>query len=225
VAAARLWPGPWLSVAAGALAGLIVGNELGWILWAWHGHIFSIQNNLPIFLCDVAGFIAAAALLTRQPFLVEVTYFWGIAGTANGVISPDIGDHFPSYPFLQYFVQHSAIPAASLFLVVGLRIYPRPCAAVRVFGLTVALVVFDAFVNLLTGGNYMFLRSVPPGQNLLDLFGPWPWYIIGGAGLGVVFLAVLDAPFRIADLVRDRSRTSPYPRSASPPSPRPRPDR
>jgi hypothetical integral membrane protein (TIGR02206 family) len=223
--AARWRPGPWIPIAAGGLAGLIFGNEIGWLLWAWHWHLFSVQNNLPIFLCDVAGFVATVALITRHQLLVEVTYFWGIAGTANGIISPDIPDHFPTYQFLQYFVQHGAIPAASLFLVVGLRLYPRPWAAVKVFGLTVALVVVDAFVNLLTNGNYMFLRSVPPGHNLLDLFGPWPWYIFGGAGLAIVFLAALDAPFRISALAHARSKTLPYPRPASPPSPRPRPGR
>ena len=223
--AARWRPGSWTRVAAGVLAGVIVGNELGWIVWAVHGHYFTIQNNLPIFLCDVAAFVSAAALITRRQFLVEVTYFWGIAGTANGIISPDIPDHFPSYQFIQYFVQHGAIPAASLFLVVGLRIYPRPWAAVRVLGLTLLLVAVDAFVNLLTGGNYMFLRSVPPGNNLLDLLGPWPWYILGGVVLAAVFVAVLDAPFRIASLVLGRSKSEPYPRPASLPSPLPPPGR
>jgi hypothetical integral membrane protein (TIGR02206 family) len=225
VAAARLRPGRWTAVAAHALALLIVVNEVGWWVWAWQMNALSLQNNLPLFLCDIAAFVSAAALITRAPLLVEVAYFWGIAGTANGIISPDIGDHFPSYPFFQYFIQHGAIPAAALFLVVGLKIYPRPWAAVRVFALSVALVAVDALANLLTNGNYMFLRSVPPGVNLLDLFGPWPWYIFGGALLTVIFFAVLDAPFRISALSRDRSKTEPYRQLASRPSPPPRPGR
>lgn len=225
VAAARLRPGPWTDTAAHVLALVIVVNEVGWWVWAWQWGSLSLQNNLPIFLCDVAAFVSAAALITRAPTLVELTYFWGIAGTANGIISPDIGDHFPSYPFFQYFIQHGAIPAAALFLVVGLRIFPRPWAVLRVYLLTVALVVVDAFVNLLTNGDYMFLRRVPPGANLLDLLGPWPWYIFGAAVLAMIFFLVLDAPFRISFLSRGRLRTSRYPRSASPPSRRPRPDR
>ena len=225
VAAARWRPGPWIDVVARALAAVILVNEVGWFVWAWRLGVFTVRDNLPLFLCDIAAFIAAAALVTRGRLVTEITYFWGIAGTAQGIVSPDIGNHFPTYQFFQYFIQHGAIPAAALFLVVGLRIYPRPWAAVRVFALSVALVLVDALANLLTGGNYMFLREVPPGWNLLDLFGPWPWYIFGGALLAVVFFAVLDAPFRIAGLSRARSRISPYPRSASPPSPRPRPGR
>jgi hypothetical integral membrane protein (TIGR02206 family) len=221
VAAARLRPGRWTGVAAHALAVIILVNEVGWWVWAWQRDALSVQNNLPLFLCDVAAFVSAAALITRAPLLVEVTYFWGIAGTANGIISPDIGDHFPSYPYFQYFIQHAAIPAAALFLVVGLKIYPRPWAAVRVYALTIALVAVDALANLLTNGNYMFLRSVPPGANLLDLLGPWPWYIFGAAVLALVLFALLDVPFRISALSRARSRTSPYRRPASPPSPLP----
>ncbi len=50
-----------------------------------------------------------------------------------------------------------------------------------------------AVATLLTGGNYMFLREPPEEASLLDLLGPWPWYVVGGAVLAVVLLAVLDA--------------------------------
>jgi uncharacterized membrane protein YwaF len=43
----------------------------------------------------------------------------------------------------------------------------------------------------------MYLGSKPPAPTLLDLMGPWPWYLLGAAALGVLFLAILDAPFYI----------------------------
>jgi hypothetical integral membrane protein (TIGR02206 family) len=211
VLAARTRPGPWTVPAARALAIIIVVNETSWFVWQAAHHVFTIQNDLPLHLCDVAAYISAIALWTRKPLLVELTYFWGIAGTANGVITPDIGNQFPSYLFFQYFIQHAAIPAAGLFLVVGLRIYPRPWAVPRVIGFSLALLVFDAFANLVTGGNYLFLRAVPPGSNLLSVLGPWPWYIFWGAIVAVVIFVVLDAPFRIGALARGRSKISPYP--------------
>jgi hypothetical integral membrane protein (TIGR02206 family) len=197
--------------AARALAILLIGNELSWFWWeATHGG-FNIQNDLPLHLCDVACFTAAAALLTRNQLLVELTYFWGIAGTANGVFTPDIGAHFPTYPFFQYFIQHAAIPGAALFLVVGLRIYPRAWAGARAFALTFVLLVVDAFANLLTDGNYLFIRGVPPGGNILDLLGPWPWYIVWAGVLAAAIFAVLELPFRISFRERGRSRIAPYP--------------
>ncbi|HET7465720.1 MAG TPA: TIGR02206 family membrane protein [Candidatus Dormibacteraeota bacterium] len=225
VVAARKRPGPWTVPVARALAVLIVVNETSWFAWQAAHHAFTLQNDLPLHLCDVAAYISAVALWLRTPLLVELTYFWGIAGTANGVITPDIGDQFPSYLFFQYFIQHGAIPAAGLFLVVGLKIYPRAWAVPRVIALSLGLLVFDALVNLLTNGNYLFLRSVPPGPNLLTVLGPWPWYIVWGAIVAIAIFILLDAPFRISGLGRGRSKTERYPRPASPPSLQPPPGR
>ncbi len=210
VVAARTRPGPWIVPAARALAIIIVVNETSWFVWEAARHAFTVQNDLPLHLCDVAAYIAAVALWVRTPLLVELTYFWGIAGTANGVITPDIGSQFPSYLFFQYFIQHGAIPAAGLFLVVGLKIYPRTWAVPRVIAFSLGLLVFDAFANLLTNGNYLFLRSVPPGPNLLSVLGSWPWYIFWGAIVAIAIFVVLDAPFRIFGPGRARSKTEPY---------------
>jgi hypothetical integral membrane protein (TIGR02206 family) len=200
-------------------------NEVSWWVWLAINHDMSITYALPLQLCDVAAAITVLALWLRTPILVELTYFWGIAGTLNGLITPDIPEHFPSFPYIQYFVQHAAIPGAALFLVVGLRIAPRPWAFLKVYAWTFALLVVDSAANLLTGGNYLFLRQAPGVGSLLDRMGPWPWYILGAALLAMILFLVLDAPFRIAALSRGRSKTSPYPLSASPPSPRPRPGR
>jgi hypothetical integral membrane protein (TIGR02206 family) len=211
--------------AARLLAVVIVVNEAAWWVWLGVHHTYSVSYALPLQLCDVAAVFTALALWLRTQLLVEIAYFWGVAGTANGLITPDVSDHFPSFLFIQYFVQHGAIVGAALFLVIGLRIEPRRWAWLQVFGFTVVLMVVDAFANLLTGGNYLYLRQTPGVKSILNLMGPWPWYIVGAAVVALVLLFVLDLPFRIAGRERARSRTSPYPPPASPPSPQPRPGR
>jgi uncharacterized membrane protein YwaF len=58
--------------------------------------------------------------------------------------------------------------------------------------------VLDAGANLLTGGNYMYLRHTPGVASLLDLMGPWPWYIVGASVLALVIFICLDLPFAIS---------------------------
>jgi hypothetical integral membrane protein (TIGR02206 family) len=198
VVAARSRPGKWKVAAARALAIVIVANEASWWVWLALQHTWSLSYALPLHLCDVAAFVAAAALWTRRPLLVELTYFWGLAGTSNSLITPDISDHFPGYLFFQFYIDHGAIVAAALFLVIGLQITPRRGAVARVAVLTLGLAAFDSVVNLMTGGNYMFLRHAPGVHSLLDLMGPWPWYVVGAAALALALFAALDLPFAIA---------------------------
>jgi hypothetical integral membrane protein (TIGR02206 family) len=156
-------------------------------------------------LCDVAGFVAAAALLWRQLLLIEMAYFWGLGGTLQALITPDLKDqHFPSFPYVQFYVTHDLVILAALFLVFGLALQPRPGAVRRIFILTVAFAVVVGLIDLATGGNYMYLRQVPVSGSLLDLMGPWPWYIGLGALLTLVVLAILDAPFRLSRRWRRR---------------------
>jgi hypothetical integral membrane protein (TIGR02206 family) len=206
VTAARIRPGRWTLPACRALAVLILANECGWWVWLGFQHTWSASYALPLQLCDVVAFVAAAALWFRRPLLVELTYFWGLAGTLNGLISPDLPDHFPSYLFLQYFIAHGTIVAAALLLVVGLRITPRHGALARIIALTLVLFVVDEGANLLTGGNYMYLQHTPSVPSLLDLMGPWPWYIVAASVLAISLFVALDLPFAIQR--RRRHQTS-----------------
>ena len=199
--AARRAPGSWMGAVAAIIALALVIAELSWQPYVLANHTWSLGASLPVQLCDVAGFVAAAALLWRQLLLVEIAYFWGVGGTLQAVLTPDLKDqHFPSFPYLQFYVTHDLVILAGLFLVFGLALAPRPGAVRRIFLLTVAFAAVVGLIDLVTGGNYMYLRQVPASGSLLDLMGPWPWYILAGAVFTLVVLAILDAPFRLSRL-------------------------
>src|SRR5260370_37093604 len=90
VGAARLRPGPWTLLAARALAVVLVGDEVAW--WAYlvatHANRAELLYALPLQLCDAAIFVSAVALWWRRQILVEVTYFWGLAGTMPATPHP-----------------------------------------------------------------------------------------------------------------------------------------
>ncbi|MGH9017392.1 MAG: TIGR02206 family membrane protein, partial [Acidimicrobiales bacterium] len=156
---------------------------------------FSPRTSLPLALCDMAALVAAAACWTRLALLVEITYFWGLAGTLQAVITPDLNAGFPHLVFFQYMVGHLGIVVAALFLVVGLGVAPRRGAVVRVFTITLLYTAVVGAVDAAGGANYMFLRSPPGEWTLLRVLGPWPWYIASAAGVALVLLVALDAPF------------------------------
>lgn len=195
VAAARRRPGGWLKV----VALVLVADEVSWWVYlaAGGGLPGERAQPLPLQLCDMAILVAAAALWTRQALLVEITYFWGLAGTVQALLTPDLPHHFPTYPFLQYYIAHGGTVAAALILVVGLRIEPRRWAVAWVAGISLAYAAFVGAVDAITGADYMFLKSKPPSPTLLDDLGPWPWYILSATAVGVVLFAILDAPFRL----------------------------
>ena len=182
------------------LALVLVADEVSWWVYLGMGGGLPGQREqpLPLQLCDVAILVAAAALWTRLPLFVEVAYFWGLAGTVQALITPDLPQHFPSYPYFQYYVAHGGVVAAALVLVVGLRIHPRPWSVVRVGALTLGYAALVGLVDAVTGADYLYLRAKPPTPTLLDVLGPWPWYLLSATVIGIILLAALDAPFRIS---------------------------
>jgi hypothetical integral membrane protein (TIGR02206 family) len=212
--AARLRPGPWLGPAAKALSLVIFLAGASWYIYRGVGGSWSSARDLPIQLCDITEFVAAAALWWRLPLLIELTYFWGLGGSLQALLTPDLNDPFPTYPYMQFYLAHGGIVVAAIFLVIGLRLYPRPGSVLRIIAITLAFTALVAGVDVLTGGNYMYLRRPPVAGSLLDFMGAWPWYIATGAGLAVVILAVLDAPFwagRRRAQGRRRAEIGPHP--------------
>jgi hypothetical integral membrane protein (TIGR02206 family) len=196
--AARRAPGRWTGIVAAIIAAAIVITELSWQPYVLANRSWSAAFSLPVQLCDIGGFVAAAALLWRQALLVEIAYFWGLGGTLQALLTPDLRDHFPVFPYLQFYATHDLVVLAALFLVVGLGLQPRVGAVRRIFLLTVAFAAVVGLLDLVTGGNYLYLRQVPAQGSLLSVMGPWPWYIAVGALLTLIVLAILDAPFRFS---------------------------
>jgi hypothetical integral membrane protein (TIGR02206 family) len=194
--AARCSPGTWTPWAARGIGLALFADALSYSIGLAVAGTWSAKTSLPLALCDVAVLVAAGACWWRLPLLVELTYFWGLAGTLQAVITPDLSSGFPHLLFFQYVVGHLGIVVAALFLVVGMGIAPRPGAVRRTFAITVGYTAFVGIVDGVTGANYMFLRRPPGEWTLLRLLGPWPWYTVSAAVVALVLFTALDAPFR-----------------------------
>jgi hypothetical integral membrane protein (TIGR02206 family) len=193
---ARSRPGPWTAVAGGLLGASLIGEQISWEIGFFLHHSWTVQNSLPFDLCDFTALVATVACWWRLQICVELTYFWGLAGTLQAIITPDVETPWPHLSFVDYVVEHIGIVVAALFLVVGLRLAPRPGAVLRAFGLTVAYAALVAVIDIVTGADYLFLRAPPQAFSLLQVLGPWPWYLVSCAGIALVVFFVLDLPFR-----------------------------
>ena len=73
-------------------------------------------------------------------------------------------------------------------VVFGLSVFAVPAIAAEKTKINFVL-------DWIVGANYFYLRDKPSGS-LLDLFGPWPFYIVGGLGIAALLFFLLTLPYR-----------------------------
>jgi hypothetical integral membrane protein (TIGR02206 family) len=60
-------------------------------------------------------------------------------------------------------------------------------------------------VNWLTGANYGFLNRKPEINSVLDVLGPWPWYLLPEIALILGVWALMTWPWVRLDATRRQS--------------------
>lgn len=186
------WVGRSISLALGVTAVAYVVHPIAAGTW-------TARSSLPLNICDIALVIAAVTCsFPRWDLGVELTYFWGMAGTLQAVLTPDLSARFPSAAFVEFVVAHVGIVVAAGYLVIGLHRRPRRAAVPRVFAITVGYAAVVGVVDAATGANYMYLAHKPAHSSLLAVLGPWPWYVGTTAAVAAVLFLLLDLPFRRA---------------------------
>lgn len=182
---------------------------------------WSARSSLPLHLCDMAAIVAAIALLraaaTRQPdrgtatrqTLAELTYYWGLGGGTQALLTPELDAPVGSPRFLVFFISHGLTVTAALLLTIGSHRTPRPGSALRVWLLTSCLVPPMLLVNTLTGGNYMYVSGKPTKPSLYDYLGPWPWSLISLEAVALLIMHLCYLPFALARRRRSRDARLP----------------
>jgi len=135
-------------------------------------------------------------LITRSYRLYEICYFWGLAGATQALITPDVGRYgFPHFRFFQCFVSHGLIVTAVLFMtfVEGMR--PGLGSLLRALLALNLYAAFIGMVNLLLKANYGFVCRKPDDPSLIDVLGPWPWYLLSLEAAALIGLFLVYLPF------------------------------
>lgn len=160
------------------------------------GFEFFVQYALPLHMCGIAVYLAAYMLITKRQVIFEIVYFWAIGGTMQAILTPAVTDGFPSYNFLQFFIEHSAVIIAVVIAVFGLRLRPRLKGMWITYAVSWSTVFVIGGLNALLNTNYMYLCSPPVGVSPF-YFLDWPWYILFQGGLALVVFTLLYLPFAV----------------------------
>ncbi len=136
------------------------------------------------------------ALLTRRHRWTEVSYFWGIGGTFQALLTPNLQVDFPDIRAISFFIGHGGIVAGVIYLLVARRFRPTLGSVGRTLAWSQLYLVSTLLVDYLTGANYGFLLHKPAVASILDLLSDTHWiYILQLEGLALLFFAILYLPF------------------------------
>jgi hypothetical integral membrane protein (TIGR02206 family) len=184
-----------------ALAALLVCNEA--IYYFWTSRVYGpralLESFLPLHLCGAAVFLLAWTAWRRSAWTFEMAYYWGLGGTTQALLTPNLQAGFPSYHFWQYFLTHGGIVIVVTFFLAAWQMRPRKGSVLRVFLATNAYMLMVAVVNVVLRGlgldaNYMFLCRRPEGASPF-FFLPWPWYILFLEAFALLTVSLLYLPW------------------------------
>src|ERR1043166_6999268 len=196
-------------IVAALLACMLLVNYVGYEIYLAMTAGLTLPKALPFQLCDWAMVAIMVALLTGRERWLEVAYFWGIGGTLQAILTPDLKYAFPNIRFITFFVAHSGIVVAIAFMMIMKKFRPRWFSIVRVFLWSELYFVLTFSVDLLTGENYGYLLHQPAAASLLDLLShERVVYILEMHLLALIFFVVLYLPFALYDLA-SAGRSSP----------------
>lgn len=189
------------------LAALLAAGWLGWYAMLWARGWLAAGNALPLNLCDWAQAALIVALLSRNQRAYELGYFWGLGGTLQGVITPDLPSGFPDLQFLLFMLDHAGLIAVVLYLTWGSGMRPVASSLPRVILASLFYVAIAGIADYMLGTNYGFLRDKGDHVSLLTWLAPWPWYIGELVAIGLMSVAIYYAPFWLWDRFK-RPKTS-----------------
>jgi hypothetical integral membrane protein (TIGR02206 family) len=189
-----------------SIAALQIANYIGYLIFRWHHGALDWREMLPFQLCDWTMFAVIVALLSGGwRAWLEVAYFWGIGGSLQAILTPNLRFGFPDFRFLSFFAEHCGIVIGILYLMITRRFRPTLSSIWRTLAWSEFYLVITLVVDRITGFNYGFLLHKPEAFSILNyLSDSRPLYILQMNLLALAFFALLYAPFFLVDLICPR---------------------
>ncbi|MGV0790906.1 YwaF family protein [Mycolicibacterium sp. XJ1819] len=157
---------------------------------------FDVRWSMPLHLTDFATMVTAYAWWSQKRWAYALTYYWGLVLSVQALISPALtGPDFPHYRFLAFWSIHLLVVWAAIYLTWGRGMRPGWRSYGFVVAATLSWVAVTMTFNSVAGANYGFLNGKPATASLLDVMGPWPWYLLVAGALVVSVWAAMTWPW------------------------------
>lgn len=174
-------------------------------VWIWIDIIGLSAQLLPLHMCTLTLLLSAWMLIGQDRRIFELVYFWGLGGTTQALLTPDLQEGFPAASYLLFFLGHGGTMVALSFAMLVFRFRPYLESIPRVIAITGAVAALAFAVNLWQDTNFMYLMAKPMRPSILDWFGAWPWYLLGLVMLSLISILLLYLPFLVFDLLKGRA--------------------
>ncbi|MGD6817448.1 TIGR02206 family membrane protein [Metabacillus sp. 113a] len=178
-----------------SLGFLLFGSEAAEQIWKFAAGEWSVSEDLPLHLSDLAVLLSIIMLFTSSRLLFAFLWYAGLASSFQAIATPDLGTYsFPHLIFFLFFLSHGGVIIACLMFVFqgykpGLQSLWITAAVITLYGAAVY------GLNQLLGSNYLYLMKKPEGNSLLEFLGAWPWYLYNMEAVMLVSFFLLYLPF------------------------------
>jgi hypothetical integral membrane protein (TIGR02206 family) len=161
---------------------------------------YNIRTDLPLYLCSFLAIIIPIFTYYRHYWMFEILVFWVIAGTLQGVITPDIADGFPSLDYMRYWIVHLGLLTVIFYTIFVFKMRPKFKSIFKSFLALQVYVVLMIVINYFLDANYFYLNRKPESASVLDYFGEWPYYIIVAQLVIIPLFLLIYLPFYISEV-------------------------
>ncbi|WP_318614526.1 TIGR02206 family membrane protein [Sporosarcina sp. YIM B06819] len=174
----------------------LLAMEILYHTWMLATGRWTLDNSLPLELCSISLLVTIVLLCTGNKYLIDFVFFAGIGGAIQAMATPVLDLGFPHFRYFHFFYTHIGIILTALYFMWMKGYQPTFKGVIKTMVVLNLLLPFIFAVNMLFQGNYMFLRDKPYNGSLLDLLGPYPWYILSLEGVAFVMFTGLWLGFR-----------------------------
>ena len=172
---------------------------------------FDPAKDISLHMCGFSLFISCYALYTRNQTAFELSFFWGLAGALQAIITPDPTRFYFGYISTFWsFLSHGLIILNVLWMIFVFDMRCRKYSLINTVIITNGAVFVVGLINNVigNGANYWFISQKPSGENPA-LIGEWPYYLITFQLAGILFMMLIYSPMRYVvkrNLVKEQIR-------------------